>query len=102
MLKCATSPVDQKAAKRLIDAKCSPDFVRKQSRLMEKLLDPAESSEGETSPFKKFSNLSRARARAANPLLDFAMQRKFEAHFKNLNQSGKPQKSTRGTSSLER
>jgi len=56
---------------------------------MEKLLDPTESSDGETSPFKKFSNLSHARARAANPLLDFAMRRKFEAHFKNLQQSSK-------------
>ena len=89
MLKCATSPGDQKVAKRLIDAKCTPAYVRKQSRLMEKLLDPTESSGGETSPFKKFSNLSHARARAANPLLDFAMRRKFQAHFKNLQQSGK-------------
>ena len=83
---CAVSPRDQKAAKRLIDAKCNPYYVRKQSRLM---LDPTESSDGEASPFKNFSNLSHARARAANPLLDFAMRRKFAAHFKNLQQSGK-------------
>jgi len=30
MLKCAASPRDQKAAKRLIDAQCTPAFVRKQ------------------------------------------------------------------------